>query len=151
MTCLDQNDIYYNICADIDSDDDFELDIGYYVKLKGFNTTEEAAEALLKTLKEARITWSKKFSVRRTDENGVVTVESEGDYDSAWHSIRDEAIQELEGGYTSFAAGGGNQSLSVWIEMKSRSQAKAYRDALLRVSEEDRKILGLQDPNNLDD
>ena len=151
MTQLDQNDIYYNISADIDSDDDFELDIGTSVTLKGFSTTDAATEALAKTLLEAKLVWSKKWSVRRTNELGEVTVESQGDYDSAWTYIRDEAVKELQEGNTEFTAGGGNQSIEVWLTIKSRSKVRAYKEALRRVSPEDRKTLGLVSPDFLED
>jgi hypothetical protein len=150
MSSLEQNDIYYSIYADINSDDDFELDIGYDVKLTGFSTEKEAAEALAKTLLEAKLVWSKKWSIRHTNEQGEVTSEDSGDYDSAWTYVRDEAVQELQAGNTHFRAGGGNQSIEVWTAMNSRRKNREFKEALMRVSPEDRKILGLLDPNSIE-
>lgn len=132
MTSLDTNDIYYNIYADIDEDDDFLLDIGDSVVLKGFSTEKAAAEALIKALQEAKVTWSKTRSSR------------------AWYWIRDAAIEYLKNEDYNFQFGG-NQRIKVWIHSKSHSTNQAYKDAYLRVSPEDRKILGLQQPDLLED
>lgn len=150
MTSLDTNDIYYNIYADIYEDDDFTLDIGDSVVLKGFSTEEAAAEAMIKTLQEAKVTWAKTWATYTKDAVGNVTKSSSGDYSNAWTWVRDAAIDSLQHGEYSFEYGG-NQRIKVWIHSKSHSTNQAYKDAYLRVSPEDRKILGLQQPDLLED
>lgn len=149
MTSLDTNDIYYNIYADIYDDDDFTLDIGDSVVLKGFSTEEAAAEALVKTLQEAKVTWAKTWATYTKDEEGNVTKSSSGDYSNAWTWVRDVAVESLRHGEYNFEFGG-NQRITVWTHSKSHSTNQAYKDAYLRVSPEDRKILGLQAPDLLE-
>lgn len=142
------NDIYYNIHASIDEDDDFELNIGNSVTLEGFSSEEEASEALIKKLQEAKIIWAKGWSIRHTDEEGTVTKEESGDYTPAWTWVLNAAIEALRAGEYDFTIGG-NQTIEVWTHAKSRSAEQAYKEAYSRVSPEDRKTLGLQAPSTI--
>lgn len=148
MAYTDESDVYYIIYADIDTDDDFELDIGCDIKLKGFNTEEEARQGLKKTLLEAKVVWSKEWNIHRVGDGGELVLESQGDSSSAWFSLRDRMIEQLDEGNSWFTLGG-NQAAEVWVSKRDRKTEREYKEALLRVSPEDRKILGLQDPDKL--
>ena len=148
MTYTDESDVYYIIYADINTDDDFELDIGCDITLKGFITEEDARQGLKKTLLEAKVIRSNRWSIRRVGEGGEIVIESQGDSSSAWISLRERMIEQLDEGNSWFTLGG-NQSAEVWVSKRDRKTEREYKEALLRVSPEDRKILGLQDPDKL--
>ena len=105
------------IRVNIDTDDDFQLDIGTEFEISAA-TKSAAQKATIEKLKAAQFTYLKTWGVNNTgrEEDWV-----RGDYSENWFAIRDEAIKQLKRGNHRIHYGG-NQTITV--EVISQYQLK---------------------------
>ena len=92
----------------IDTDDDFALDIPYSFEVFGVNQ-KDVSQKLIKTLKEAKLTYIKSWSIKSDYGNKQF-----GDYSETWLRMRDLAIKALNEDVADFSYGG-NQRMEIMI------------------------------------
>lgn len=128
---------------DINTDDDFDLDILDPKSTKEKNSVnadlfehdengcvciydddqESLVKKAIKILEDAKFTFVKTWGITRGD------VKETGDYSHAWYSIRNQAIDSLKNGETSLFFGG-NQTISIEMsptDLEQKNQKSAHR------------------------
>lgn len=131
---MTDKDTYYVVSVDIDTDDDFALDIDYELSAKA-DTLQEACDKMVQVLKEAKVTWSSKGSITNGD---VVT--QRWDKADNWYEIRDRFLRRLRRGLIPFGCGG-NQTIRGSAVERSRSEDAELAAAKAKLTEGELQLL----------
>lgn len=131
---MTDKDIYYVVRVDIDTDDDFSLDIDYDLSTPA-DTLQEACDQMSQILKDAKVTWSSKGSI---SSGGVVT--QHWDKADNWYDIRDRFLRRLRRGLVPFGCGG-NQTIHGSAVERSRSEDAEISAAKDKLTERELQLL----------
>lgn len=131
---MTDKDTYYVVSVSINTDDDFELDIGYDPSTQA-DTLQEACDQMVQVLKDAKVTWSSKGSVSN---NGVVT--QRWDKADNWYDIRDRFLRRLRRGLVPFGCGG-NQTIRSSAVERSLGEDAELVAAKAKLTERELQLL----------
>jgi hypothetical protein len=111
---FEQSQAKYTAYVQIDSDDDFRLDIDHIFQKCG-QTYEEVADKIIDYIMSAKFDYVKTYCIRTWDKTNSHQIENKGDYAHTWHEIRDAAIQQLKQGEM-YVTLGGNQTITIEVQ-----------------------------------
>lgn len=131
---MTDKDTYYVVSVDINTDDDFALDIDCNLSVQA-DSLPAACDKMVQVLKDAKVTWSSKGSVTNGD---VVT--QRWDKADNWFDIRDRSVRRLRRGLVPFGCGG-NQTIHISAVKHSRSEDAERAAAKAKLTERELQLL----------
>lgn len=125
---------YYVVHVDIDTDDDFNLDIGDNLSTQA-DTLQGACDKMVQVLKDAKVTWSSKGSIS----NGGIVMQR-WDMADNWYDIRNRSLRRLKRSVVPFEMGG-NQRIHCHAVERSKSEDDEVAVAKAKLTERELELL----------